>query len=403
MSENVKTLFCFQLVLVFFLSLMHHRVDGICSVEHCSDPTRCVLSEDQKSCRCAAGFYSDRCDKSAHIKVMCGNDYMAIRATEAFFMHHKVPLESLHLPNASCRAQREVINQIPYYMFKISQEKYLTCGGTPLKKNATHFLYSVSVQSDRQVTGNIIRDPVIKMSFTCIYPYVRRVGLPFPVFPVSSETVLHVDEMDATIQMTLFSDPIFSKAYTSAPTIELKDKVYVEVSVTEPADYFLLQINECWATQSPQPNSTNGLVHSLIQNGCVNDRTVSFLDLGDETSGQNGKSSTVRYSFDMFRFITEPHELYLHCTVQLCELDDQKSCVPSCSSISKREAVREFPNQGLLSYGPIRIEMPDRPQSSLLTKVVLPVAGVWILGFFLTVLITVAKAGSRRIAKVEEH
>lgn len=36
----------------------------------------------------------------------------------------------------------------------------------------------------------------------------------------------------------------------------------------------------------------------------------------------------------------------------------------NCNSISKREAVRADPAQGLLSYGPIRIEMPDRPQSS---------------------------------------
>lgn len=36
----------------------------------------------------------------------------------------------------------------------------------------------------------------------------------------------------------------------------------------------------------------------------------------------------------------------------------------NCNSISKREAVRAHPTEGLLSYGPIRIEMPDRPQYS---------------------------------------
>lgn len=36
----------------------------------------------------------------------------------------------------------------------------------------------------------------------------------------------------------------------------------------------------------------------------------------------------------------------------------------SCNTISKREALREYPSQGLLSYGPIRIEVPDRPESS---------------------------------------
>lgn len=391
-----------KLLLVLFLGFTCHRADGICSAEHCTDPSRCVLSEDRRSCRCTTGFYSDKCDKSANIRVMCGSDFMAIRATEDFFSYHKVPLESLHLPNQLCRAEREVIDGVAYYMFRVSKEEYLACGGKPLQKNSTHFLYSLSVKSEPLVSGNIIRDSLIRMDFTCIYPYVRTVSLPFPVFPVSSEMVMHVDEMEAVIQMMLYVDQSFSKAYASTPTIELRDKVFVEVSVTEPEDYFLVRVDECWATQSARPNSTEGLVHSLIHNGCADDHTVSFLGVGEDEPGRNGQSSSVRYSFDMFRFTSEPHELYLHCSVQLCELDDPKSCTTSCSSISKREAVRTDPSQGLLSYGPIRIQMPDAPQTSVLTAVVLPVAAVWTLGFFLTVLITVAKAGSRRAAKGEE-
>lgn len=137
---------------------------------------------------------------------------------------------------------------------------------------------------------------------------------------------------------------------------------------------------------------------------CVKDQTVSFLNITEGQSGRNGQNSTVRYSFDMFRFTADPHDLYLHCTVQLCELDDHKSCIPvssccyywgwfrsvdkmkciiftvsssltflssiilfqNCNSISKREAVRADPDQGLLTYGPIRIEVPDRSQSSKL-------------------------------------
>lgn len=135
---------------------------------------------------------------------------------------------------------------------------------------------------------------------------------------------------------------------------------------------------------------------------CANDHTVSFHNVSARRPGLNGQSSTVRYSFDMFRFTTEPHELYLHCTVHLCEPDDHVSCLPvspsslldpstcmfhitdnvcdplpvrrmfsfqNCKSISKREAVRAKPPQGLLSYGPIRVEMPHRHQSS---KPILP-------------------------------
>ncbi|XP_076589961.1 zona pellucida glycoprotein d [Chaetodon auriga] len=392
-----------SLLLVLLLGVTRHSVQGTCSVGHCTDRTRCVLSKDQRSCKCATGYYGDQCDKDAHIKVVCGKNYIAIRVIEDFFKYHNVPLESVHLPNKSCRGQRAAINGVSYFVSKISKDKYVTCGGKPLEKNFTHIAYSLSLLSDPQVIGNIIRNPVIKMDYRCVYPYTRTVSLPFPVVPFSSETVMRVDELDATIQMMLYTDQSYTQTYTSAPTIELRDKVYVEVRVIEPADFFLLRINECWATQSPQPNTEEGSFHSLLLNGCVNDQTVSFLNMTAGQSGRNGESSTIRYSFDMFRFTAEPHDLYLHCSVQLCEPDDHKSCMPNCNSISKREAVRADPTQGLLSYGPIRIEMPDRPQSSILTMVVLPVAAVWTVGFFFIILITVAKAGSRRLTQMEEH
>ncbi len=79
----------------------------------------------------------------AHIKVMCGRDYIAIRALEDFFKYHNVPVESLHLPNKSCRAQREVINSVPYYMSRISKDEYLTCGGKPLEVQLECYLRRV--------------------------------------------------------------------------------------------------------------------------------------------------------------------------------------------------------------------------------------------------------------------
>lgn len=36
---------------------------------------------------------------------------------------------------------------------------------------------------------------------------------------------MRVDELDAMIEMMLYTDHTYSKAYSSAPTIELRDKV----------------------------------------------------------------------------------------------------------------------------------------------------------------------------------
>lgn len=65
---------------------------------------------------------------------------------------------------------------------------------------------------------------------------------------------------------------------------------------------------------------------------CAKDQTVSFLNVSAGKSGRNGESSTIHFSFDMFRFTAEPRHFYLHCTIQLCEPEDHMSCTPVSSS-----------------------------------------------------------------------
>lgn len=145
----------------------------------------------------------------ADIKVLCSPAVIGIRAKEDFFMYHNVSLELLHLPNTTCRALKTTVNNVTYYTSRISKENYLTCGGrplevqlnkstspfakvpyiqrlsSPLQKNFTHITYSLSLTSNPHVHGNIIRNPVIRLDFKCVFPYVRRVSLPFPIIPYS--------------------------------------------------------------------------------------------------------------------------------------------------------------------------------------------------------------------------
>lgn len=143
-------------IVIFFLS-------GICNVTHCTDTTKCLISLDKSNCKCAVGYYVDLCDKGlnilvdqnnysssvgicsktvfllvATINVMCGKDYITIMVKEDFFQYYKVPVESLHLKNESCRAQKEVISDVPYYIVRISKDQYISCGGKPLEVSMIH-------------------------------------------------------------------------------------------------------------------------------------------------------------------------------------------------------------------------------------------------------------------------
>ncbi|XP_067091321.1 zona pellucida glycoprotein d isoform X1 [Osmerus mordax] len=378
------------------------EVTGICNVAQCTNETRCLMSQDKQICKCKTGYYGDLCDKNVDIKVMCGKDFITVFVIEEFFQYYKVPLESLHLPNASCAAQRTNVLGVTYYFARTTEDQYLSCGGKPLEKNTTHISYSLTLMSSPQVLGNIIREPFINIVYTCIYPFRHAVSLAHPVSPYSRETLVHIKEQEAKVEMLVYTDHTYTDPFQSTPMVHLRDKVYVEVKVTDPEDVFLLRVNECWVTQDLEPNST-GSVHTLLDNGCMKDETATFLSMTPEQTGSNGQSSTIRYSFDMFRFTVEPHDLFLHCIVHLCSPDDEKPCIPECKTITKREAVLGDPTQGLLSYGPIKLKMPESLKSDLLMTTVLPMAGIWVLGIFLIIIITIARAGNRRLAHLHHN
>ncbi|XP_058253015.1 zona pellucida glycoprotein d isoform X2 [Hemibagrus wyckioides] len=373
-----------SIVLAVSLLCNLEHVVGKCIPSKCVDPNTCILSEDELGCKCAPGYFGDQCDQSAMMNVVCGKDAITISVIEDFFIYYNVGLGSVHLTNPECRARKEVIAGVAFYTVRTPKDKYEFCGGKPIEKNITHVIYSLTLMSEQQVYANIIRDPAIQIEY--------------------NEAVLRMDELDATVEMSVYRDERYVEVFAGVPTVHFRDRVFVQVSVTRPRDFFNLRVDECWATQTPNPNDTSSLTHTLLLDGCAEDESVLFITKSITyrngtmaQGGQNGVSSTVRFSFEMFRFITEPYELYLHCIVHLCTQGHGESCIPECKSIIKREASTKEPVEGILSYGPIRLEVPERQSTNMLFTLILPMAAVWVLALFLLILISIARAGNKRM------
>ncbi|KAF5897968.1 pancreatic secretory granule membrane major glycoprotein GP2-like [Clarias magur] len=385
------------------LSVGFRRTSGKCIPSKCT-PSTCILSDDQQSCKCAAGYFGDQCDQVVTIKVVCGKDSIAVFVIEEFFQYYNVDLESVHLSNPECRAKKEVIGDVAFYTVRTPKDRYSDCGGRPVERNLTHVTYSLRMMSDQQVYANIVRDPVITIDYKCIYPFIHMVSVSSPVLPVASETVLMMDHLDAAVEITVYRDEGYVEVFGGIPTVHYRDRVFVQVSVTRPRDFFNLRVDECWVTQTPDPNATLSLSHTLLLDGCADDETVLFIAKSItyrngtmEQGGQNGVGSTVRFSFEMFRFIIEPHELFLHCIVHLCAHEHGESCVPECKSVVKREATLREAFEGLVSYGPIRLKVPEQPKINMIFTLLVSMAFVWMLALVLILLIYIAKAGSKRM------
>lgn len=69
----------------------------------------------------------------AEITVVCGENYIEVRALEEFFMYYKAKLGSLHLPNKTCRANETTVDGKKYYYSRTSKEDYSRCGGKPFE------------------------------------------------------------------------------------------------------------------------------------------------------------------------------------------------------------------------------------------------------------------------------
>ncbi|XP_026990729.1 zona pellucida glycoprotein d [Tachysurus fulvidraco] len=394
-----------SIILAICLLCNLEEVVGKCIPSKCTDPNTCILTEDEQGCKCAPGYFGDQCDQAVLMNVVCGKDAITISVIEDFFIYYNVGLGSVHLTNAECRARREVIAGVAFFTVRTPKDKYEFCGGKPIEKNITHVIYSLTLMSDQQVYVNIVRDPAIQIDYKCVYPFIRTVSMPVPILPITSEAVLRMDELEATVELSVYRDERYVEVFSGVPTVHFRDRVFVQVSVTRPRDFFNLRVDECWATQTANPNDTSSLMHTLLLDGCAEDETVLFITKSITyrngtmaQGGQNGVSSTVRFSFEMFRFITEPHELYLHCIVHLCTQGHGESCIPECKSIIKREASTKEPVEGIVSYGPIRLEVPERQKMNMLFTMVLPMAAVWILALFLLILIYIARAGNKRMA-----
>ncbi|XP_066569746.1 zona pellucida glycoprotein d isoform X2 [Amia ocellicauda] len=357
--SNTKVLF-----FVALISSGNFQNGRGCNPVLCTDPNHCVLASDGVSCRCASGHYGQTC-KEVEMNVICQNNYTKVMVIKDFFDYHHVKLETVHLRNQACHAFQEVVSGITYFSAAMRSDNYTLCGGLPPEKNITHITFSNALISGKKAQGLIARDPKVEITFKCVYPYIRRVSLPFPVSPFSSETVLRVSQLEVTVVMRLYKNGNFTEAYGSSPVLRLRDKVFVEVKIASPEELFALKLLECWATQSPDPQPPNNVSHLLILNGCIEDGTVVFVNGPNGENGANGVGSAVYYAFDMFRFVVEPFNLYLHCKVRLCTPDYEETCIPDCKRKTKRDLVKEDIQQGLLSYGPIRVEGPVEQRSTI--------------------------------------
>ncbi|NXG80059.1 TECTA protein, partial [Baryphthengus martii] len=318
-----------------------------CLPNPCQHHGDCQVMEDRPVCSCKPGFTGAFC-QDVLLKLACKEEQMKMMVRKEVFELLKIPRELVHLKNQACKVSEKEEEGELFFAATLTGENHTACGSV-IQQNSSHVVYSNIIESEREAhRGVISRRFQLEVHFSCIYAYEHVVKLPFTLTAVDKVVQFTVREGQFNVSMRLYKTLSYLQPY-HLPTaaIPITDMLYVLLKIEgqQQLKYFLLSIEDCWATPTTDPYQD--LQHKLIEQGCPHDETVTYLNA-------IGESTTAKFSFQMFQFVGYS-EVFLHCRVRLCLPDSPEPCGKQCPRHwrNKRALVGDY--NKIVSYGPIHL------------------------------------------------
>ncbi|XP_041432234.1 uromodulin-like [Xenopus laevis] len=291
-----------------------------CSLAYCTDPSslngECLCAPDEE-CRFVSGSYGCYCNDNRTISaisdlrptVSCGTQSMKTTFRKCELRALNIDVKDIILANSNCFT---VLNDNITNTFSVlSTLRAGKCGMT-LTTNGTHDFFMNSFEFSFVLPGNIIRDKLITTS-TCIYPLDMRLSLATALNPIISSTNISVNGTGQfKAHMAVYNSSDYKYPYEGTQVdIYTKTVIYIGVFLEgpDPSQYAMV-LKNCYATPSNNPDDLRK--YYIIENRCPStiDNTVSIAE--------NGLSSQARFSFEMFAFVGDHDEVYLHCEIYAC-------------------------------------------------------------------------------------
>ncbi|KAM4697753.1 uromodulin-like [Rhinophrynus dorsalis] len=325
-----------------------------CTLAYCTDPSSitdsCSCAEDEE-CKLVNGSYTCYCKQRTDIlgiedldlKLTCSTYEMKASFQACQLESLNLNKKSVHLLDSSCIGFKDRINKNLISVVAPLQDGIC---GTRLYTNETHAIFQNTLYVPLLEDQIIIRNSEIQMSFTCAYPLDMKLTLETSLRPALSSMSINLGGTGQfNVQMALFRDQNYLSPYKGTEvTLSTRETLYVGVILegAESTQYVVVMRN-CYAT--PTRNADDPLKYYFIMERCPNrqDATIRVME--------NGVSTRGRFSVQMFKFVGNHNQVYLHCEINLCDSSAQ-TCKPSCSGTRSR---RSLPNDNsvVLEYGPI--------------------------------------------------
>ncbi|XP_075946965.1 uncharacterized protein LOC142948715 [Anarhichas minor] len=270
-------------------------------------------------------------------QLICGRDKLQVGLDLASFTSSGLSPFSGNMASRNCSWAR-VSDGVVWFEVEAAAGP---CGNT-LRTNGTHAIYSNSLFIYPMNNASFVLP--VSLPFSCAYPLDTDTSLNVAIRPfLALDGGISSSGAKASASMFLFRNSNYTETYSGGlVTLPVGSPLYVGVSVEERDPIFAVVLEDCYATHSSNPDGSTQ--YPLIQNKCPTDRRqVSVVE--------SGSSLRARFTALFFLLQNEYREVYLHCSLSLCD-QRSSSCVPPCTRRNYRSVSNSEPLSAL-TIGPI--------------------------------------------------
>ncbi|KAK0136734.1 ZP domain-containing protein [Merluccius polli] len=230
-----------------------------------------------------------------------------------------------------------------------------------LKEDDENLIFKNEITTFEDVRDIVTRKHLWEVQFSCQYPKRGNVTLGFTVHR-NRTAITEKGFGTFTYIFEFYPDNLFGQMFD--PSLypldyDVGDKIYMQIEAESSVNNTVLFVESCRA--SPYDNPNYQPTYSIIENGCTVDPTVVIYS--------PSHNQQFRFSIDAFKFIGLHDQVYISCSVILCEAGNPdtrcfKGCIPPPPPHHRRRrAALIETGVHLVSQGPLRLRSTPEIES----------------------------------------
>ncbi|XP_033847686.2 uncharacterized protein LOC117393785 [Periophthalmus magnuspinnatus] len=268
--------------------------------------------ETQSEMRCVVIVVTKSTITQGKADVICQSNKMTVSLEKASMPG--IDVNYLMLLDKSC----SLTSNSSHIMGTIT---FSTCG-TKIEDKGDFIVFANEIDSFELPSEVITRRKMVKIGFSCQFPKFLSIST---YFNLHQDDYIFTESTFGSFGYTfeIYKDKNFTqKVQPDEYPVQVKlfDMIYMSIQAKSDLQKVTMFVESCKAT--PDDNPGNNLYYDIIKDGCQKDETLSVKTSTD---------TTFNFEVQAFKFTGNNDQVYITCSVILCEKDSSYSrCSQGC-------------------------------------------------------------------------